>query len=101
MLRSYKNADTIFAIWCLHFVHSSLFSSVKSANDYTLQKHPSQVLFKIGFQKNFAKFTAKQLRLSLFCNKVVGFQPTVALKKRLRHRCFSVNLVKFLITRFS
>ena len=40
----------------------------------------------------FAKFTRKHLYQSL--------RPATLLKKRLWHRCFSVNFVKFLKTRF-
>ena len=40
--------------------------------------------------KNFTKFTRKHLCQSLFFNKVA------LLKTRLWHRCFPVNLVKFL-----
>ena len=35
---------------------------------------------------------------SLFFNKVVGSRPAILLKKRLRHRYFPVNFVKFLRT---
>ena len=38
--------------------------------------------------KNFAKFTGKHVRLSLFFNKVAGLLPATLLKKRLWHRCF-------------
>ena len=37
---------------------------------------------------------------SLFLNKVVDFRLATFLKKRLWHRCFSVNLAKFLRTPF-
>ena len=33
---------------------------------------------------------------SLFCNKVAGLRPATFLKKRLQHRCFPVNIAKFL-----
>ena len=46
--------------------------------------------------RNFAKFTAKHLWLSLFFNKVAGLRPVTLLKKRLWHKCFLVNFVKFL-----
>ena len=36
---------------------------------------------------------------SLF-NKVAGVIPTTLLKKRLQHRCFPVNIAKFLRTSF-
>ena len=35
---------------------------------------------------------------SLFFNKVAGLRPETLLKKRLCHRCFPVNFVKFLKT---
>ena len=42
--------------------------------------------------KNFAVFTRKQLHCSFFSDmKACNF-----IKKRLQHRCFSVNIVKFL-----
>ena len=36
----------------------------------------------------------------LFFNKVAGLRPANLLKKRLPHKCFSVNFVKFLRTTF-
>ena len=48
-----------------------------------------------GVHRNFAKLTEKHLCHSLFFNKVPGL-----LKKRLSHRCFPANFVKFLRTPF-
>ena len=48
----------------------------------------SQMFFKIGFLKNFAIFTGKHLGWSLF---FINF-----MKRRLQHRCFPVNITKFL-----
>ena len=48
------------------------------------------VFFKKSVVKNFAKF---------LLNKVPGLHVTL-LKRRLRHRCFSVNFAKFLRTLF-
>ena len=45
--------------------------------------------------------TGKDLRWIPLFNKVVDLRPATLLKKRLRHRCFSVNLVKFLRRPFS
>ena len=50
--------------------------------------------------RNFAKFTGKHLCQSLFFNKVAVLSPETLLKKRLWHRCFSVNSAKFLRTHF-
>ena len=46
--------------------------------------------------RNSAKFTRKQLCLSLFLNKVAGLRPATLLKKRLWLGDFPVNFTKFL-----
>ena len=51
---------------------------------------------KRGVLRNFTKFTGKHQCQSLFFNKVAGLRPVTLLKKRLWHRCFPVNFVKFL-----
>ena len=53
-----------------------------------------------GVLRNFTKFTGKHLCQRLFFNKVAGLRPATILKKRLWHRCFPVNFVKFLRTPF-
>ena len=58
------------------------------------------VLWKKMFLKISLIFTGKHLCQSLFFNKVAGLRPATLLKKRLRHRCFPVNFVKFLRTSF-
>ena len=50
--------------------------------------------------RNFAKSTGKHLCQSLFFNKVAGHRPATLLKKRLWHRSFPVNFVRFLRTHF-
>ena len=42
----------------------------------------------------------KTRMLESFFNKVKGLEPLALLKKRLWHRCFPVNFVKFLRTPF-
>ena len=66
---------------------------------YIKRKQPAEVFYKKGVLKNFIKFTGKYLHQSLFFNKVTGL-PATLLKKRLWHRCFPVNFVKILRTRF-
>ena len=44
--------------------------------------------------KNFAKFTGKHLWQSLFSNKVANRMVATVLKKRLWHRCFTVDFAK-------
>ena len=48
------------------------------------------------FLKNFSKLTRKHLRRSLFLNKIAGLRLLILLKKRLWHKCFPVNFVKYL-----
>ena len=49
-----------------------------------------------GILKKFAKLIGKQLRQSLFFNKVDSLRPATLLKKRPWHRCFPVNFANFL-----
>ena len=56
----------------------------------------SQMLLKIGVFRNFTVFTWKHLCWSLFGD----FQAYKFIKKRLQHRCFPVNIAKFLRTAF-
>ena len=53
-----------------------------------------EVFCKKDVLRNFAKFTGKHLCQSLF------FRPATLLKKRLWHRCFSVNFAIFRSTPF-
>ena len=55
---------------------------------------------KKGVLRNLTKSTGKHLCQSLFLNKVAGLRPASSLKKRLWHRCFPANFVKFLKTPF-
>ena len=66
----------------------------------TRQSSLPEVLCKKGILKNFAKFTEKQLCQSFFFNKAAGLRSVTLLKKRLWHKCFSVNFAKFLGTPF-
>ena len=60
----------------------------------------SEVYYKKGVLKSFAKFPGKRVRRSLFLNKAAALRPATLSKKRLRHRCYPVNLMKFLRTPF-
>ena len=53
-----------------------------------------------GFLENFTNLIGKRLCQSLFFNEVAGLKPANLLNKRLQHKCFSVNFVKFLRTTF-
>ena len=65
-----------------------------------LQKQPPEVFYKERCSYKFRKINRKHLCQSLFLNKVAGLRPATILKKKLWHRCFPVNLAKFLGTPF-
>ena len=48
--------------------------------------------------KSFTKLTGKELCQGLILNKVPGLSLATLQKQRLWHRCFPVNLAKFLRT---
>ena len=60
------------------------------------KRYNEQVFNKKAVLKNFAIFTEKHLRWSLFLNKNAGLQSWNFIKKRLQHRFFPVNIAKFL-----
>ena len=55
---------------------------------------------KKGVLTSFTKFTGKHLCQSLFFNKNAVLSPATLLKKKLWHRCFPANSVKFIKTPF-
>ena len=85
-----------------YFWRSKQLTSIceKNLNMWVTQKQPPEVFCKKGVLWNFVKFTGKYLRQSLFFNKLAGLRPATLSKKRLWHRCFPVNFVKFLRTPF-
>ena len=62
------------------------------------EKYNKKVFYKKAVLKYFAIFTGKYLCWSLFFNKYAGLQFCNFIKKRLQHRCFPVNIAKFLRT---
>ena len=61
----------------------------------------SQMFFKIVVLKNIAIFKGKRQCWSPFLIKLQAWMKTYHfIKKRLQHRCFPVNIRKFLITSF-
>ena len=54
------------------------------------------MFFKTGVLKNFAIFTGKHLCWSLFLIKLQDWRLAFSLKKTLQHRCFHMNIARFL-----
>ena len=74
-------------------VHHTLLTSVLWNSCSKCNR--SQMFFKIDFLNNFVIFTGKYLCWSLFLIKLTPKTP-----KRLQHKCFFVNIAKFLRTPF-
>ena len=60
----------------------------------------SHMFFKTNLLKYFTIFTGKNLWRSLFLIGLKDRRPALLFKKRLQHRCSSVNIAKFLRTAF-
>ena len=80
----------------LHF----LFLAMLFAHVTKRSNSLSQIFFKTGVLKNFAMFVGKHLRWSRFLIKFQYWRRAFLFKNRLQHRCFYVNIAKFLRTAF-
>ena len=99
-----KNIFTEKNIFCLiFFVWPSVFPLLQDIWFKHVAKRirstRPDVFCEKGVLGNFTKFTGKHFYQSLFVKKETG-RPATLLKKRLWHRCFSVNFAKFLRTPF-
>ena len=56
---------------------------------------------KKAILKNVTKFTGKNLCQGLSFKKVAGLRLATLFKKRLWHKCFPVNIARFLRTFFT
>ena len=65
-----------------------------------VQKQPPELFNKKGVLRNSTKFTGKRLCQRLAFNNVASLRPATLLIKRIWHRYFPVNFVKFLRTPF-
>ena len=73
-----------------------IFFRYKKSNQSQKQKQPPEGFYKKGALKKFHKAHLKTPVLESLSNRVPGLMPATLLKKRLQHRCFQVNFVKFL-----
>ena len=78
-----------------HFSLISLLCPIDFFRDCKRKTSRPVVFCKKSVLRNFTNFTGKNLCQSLFFNEVAG-RPAISLRKRLWHRFFPVNLVKFL-----
>ena len=66
---------------------------VKGLQYKCFKKQPPEVFYNKAVLKNFSTLTGKYMRSSLFLIKLWHFRSAT---KRLQHRCFLVNIAKFL-----
>ena len=79
---------------------SCAYCKFLSANLYLDSSSHRRCSVKKGVLRNFTKFTGKHQCQSLFFNKVASLRPATLFKKRLWHKCFPLNFVKFPRTTF-
>ena len=84
-----NNRWTFLLVWN----QTGLFLTEKFSKPWEQQKAPTEVFCKKRVFKNFADFTGKYLRWSLF---LIKLQACNIIKKRLQCRCFLVEISKFL-----
>ena len=80
-------------------MRSKLLFNVLRENKFgitEIKKQPLGCSIKEGISKSFAMFTGKRLCWSLLLIKFQALRPCNFIKKRLQHRCFPVNIAKFL-----
>ena len=90
-------------IWIIFFP-TNYFSLLESCQLYIIAKYKASSCYKI--EAVILRYSAKTVFLKIspnlqknLCTRV-SFKKKLQLKKRLWHRCFSVNLAKFLRTSF-
>ena len=69
-------------------------------NKSFIKKQPPVAFSKKGVLKKFLTIHLKTPLLGSYFNRVSGLRAVTLLKKRLQHRCFQVNFMKFLRTPF-
>ena len=84
-----NNRWTFLLVWN----QTGLFLTEKFSKPWEQQKAPTEMFCKKCVFKNFADFTGKYLRWSLF---LIKLQACNIIEKRLQCRCFLVEISKFL-----
>ena len=82
--------------WENKSIDFSLLFRSRSRRSMNIQKQSPGGVLQKGVLKNYLKFTGKHLCQNLFFNKAAGLRPATLFKKRLWHRCLSMNFEIFL-----
>ena len=84
--------------WWSYFL--AIVSRVNDILRTTYRSSRQELFCKNGVLRNSTKIRRKTPVSESHFNKVVGLRPATLLKRRLLHRCFPVNFLKFLRTPF-
>ena len=89
-------------MWSGPTLHQQISCAILSQPylDNIVRSSRLQIIFKISVLKTFANFTLKHLWWSFFLIKLQFRRLAILFKKKLLHRCFPVNIAKFLRTPF-
>ena len=97
MIQAKKSETIDIQAICLYVIlKKDFFLSLSALVEVNLAKSLTDHFEKLVF----CKICRKRPCRSLFFSKVADTRSATLLKKRLRHRCFSVNFTKFLRTPF-
>ena len=95
---SFKNFSSFLSkILITHFEWNEKYLTKFCYKVLYLQKEPTKVFCKKVALKYFAIFTERHVSESLF-NKLAVQKACNLIKKRLQHRCFLMNIAKYLRT---
>ena len=96
----FKSFLISFLSFCFYYTIAKFIIEGDVFSCFDFRSSRPEVFCKKAILRNFAKFTGENLCQGLFFNKVAGSRPAALFKKRLWHRCFPVNLAKFLTKPF-
>ena len=105
MIKSIMKRQVFSSSWLLEWFFCFLFEKMPSSILILLMlfahvgkrsNSRSQMFSKTILLKYFAIFTGKHLYWSLFLIQFQDWRPVFLFKKRLQHRCFSVNIAQSL-----
>ena len=94
-MRSYKDSQICYIV-TLTIVPAQRVKNTAKDKELFRSSHP-EVFRKNSLLKYLEELTGKHLCWSLFLDKVASLQPATLSKKRVGHRCFSMNFANFCV----
>ena len=97
LLLDFRGRKCFFQLVFIADNHNGFCSEPLWKHELNVRSSLQNYSVKKGVFRNFASFTEKQLRWSLFLIELQAFRPAALLKRRLQQRCFPGGFTKFLI----